>query len=307
MHSNNNDFSQPCRFCPRQCMVVRSSGEKGYCNLDEKLYVSSVCIHTGEEPPVSGEKGICNVFFSHCNLSCIYCQNFQISNNNKIYPVASDYQKTVEQIVYCLEKGASGLGFVSPSHQIPQMVSLIDKVRSLGFNPTIVYNTNGYDDPGTLKTIEDYVDVYLVDFKYSDSSVAKELSDVSDYPEIALKAIQEMIRQKGVSLTYSTEGLAKQGVIIRHLVLPGYIDNSIGVMNMIADFLDPKIALSLMSQYYPAGGALKHDKLNRTLKVEEYQRVVDYIEFLGFDNGWIQEMDSKNNYQPDFDKETPFE
>lgn len=294
-------------MCPRECGIDRTKGEKGYCGLDDKIYISSICIHKGEEPPVSGPHGICNVFFAHCNLQCVYCQNFQISDNK----FATDrYEMTLEtavnKITAILDKGIPALGFVSPSHQIPQMLSIIEELRKRSYEPTIVYNSNGYDKVETLKELEGIVDVYLPDFKYSDPVLSKDLSDARDYPETALKAIKEMYRQKGSLLITNDSGYAESGLIIRHLILPGEVENSLAVLKTIAEEISPKINISLMSQYW-APKKFDRAALNDKIKEADYLCVIEEMNRLGLDNGWVQEFDSHNNYRPDFNRIHPFE
>lgn len=282
-------------------------GEKGWCGLDDKIYISSICIHKGEEPPVSGPHGICNVFFAHCNLQCVYCQNYQISDNKF---AADRYEMTLEaavnKITAILDKGIPVLGFVSPSHQIPQMLSIIEELHKRSYEPTIVYNSNGYDKVETLKELEGIVDVYLPDLKYSDPVLSKELSDAPDYPDTALKAIKEMYRQKGSLLITNDSGYAESGLIIRHLILPGEVENSLAVLKTIAEDISPKINISLMSQYW-APKKFDREALNHKIKEGDYLRVIEEMNRLGLDNGWVQEFDSHNNYRPDFNKIHPFE
>ncbi|MFA7124185.1 MAG: radical SAM protein, partial [Candidatus Delongbacteria bacterium] len=267
----------------------------------------SICIHKGEEPPVSGPNGICNVFFSHCNMQCVYCQNFQISDNKF---AANSYEMTLEtavnKIIDILDKGIPALGFVSPSHQIPQMLSIIEELHKRSYKPIIVYNSNGYDKVETLKELEGIVDVYLPDFKYCDSVLSKELSDAPDYPATALKAIKEMYRQKGSLLITNDSGYAESGLIIRHLILPGLAQNSIRLLGTITKEVSPEVHISLMSQYFPPK-TLSPSYLNYKITEEEYRLVTDEMERLGLYNGWLQEYDSQNNYRPDFNKEHPFE
>jgi len=302
-----SDKLKHCTLCPRDCGIDRTIGKKGYCGLDDKIYISSICIHKGEEPPVSGPHGICNVFFAHCNLQCVYCQNFQISDNKF---AADRYEMTLEsavnKIIDILDKGIPALGFVSPSHQISQMLSIIEELRKRSYEPVIVYNSNGYDKVETLKELEGIVDVYLPDFKYSDSVLSKELSDAPDYPDTALKAIKEMYRQKGSLLITNESGYAESGLIIRHLILPGEVDNSLAVLKMIAKEISPRINISLMSQYW-APKKFDREALNDKIKEADYLRVIDEMNRLGLDNGWVQEFDSHNNYRPDFNRIHPFE
>jgi putative pyruvate formate lyase activating enzyme len=296
-----------CRLCPRCCGVDRTLGQSGYCKSGVKPLVSSVCIHHGEEPVISGEKGICNVFFAHCNLRCVYCQNHQISRNDG---ETIDYEYNMERLVWeimdTMEKAKTNmLGFVSPAHFSLHIVDIIKKLHIQGYKPIVVYNTNGYESPDVLEYLADYVDVYLPDFKYSDNALASRFSDVSDYVEKTLEALKIMYRQKGAKLTIDNHGLARNGMIIRHLVLPGHVENSKGVLRAIAE-IDPDIHISLMSQYYPPY-QLPIPELNRPLHNDEYETIIHEMETLGLENGWIQELESSENYRPDFDKKQPFE
>jgi putative pyruvate formate lyase activating enzyme len=216
-------------------------------------------------------------------------------------------ENVIREITALLDGGINMIGFVSPSHFIPQMRIIINILDSLGYNPVKVYNTNGYDKPGTLKSLEGIIDVFLPDFKYVDTLLAKEYSDAADYPQVAAKALKEMFRQKGAALHLSSDGKAESGIIIRHLVLPGQVENSRKVLRFIAEEISTKLHISLMSQYYPAPGVSCHPVLKRPLKQDEYNAVVDEMNLLGFSNGWIQELESKHNYQPDFQRKHPFE
>jgi putative pyruvate formate lyase activating enzyme len=301
-----NDL-QHCTLCPRNCGVDRTKGEKGYCGLDDNIYISSICIHKGEEPPVSGPHGICNVFFAHCNLQCLYCQNYQISDNKF---AADRYKMTLEtavgKIITILDKGIPALGFVSPTHQIPQMLSIIEELQKRAYSPVIVYNSNGYDKVETLKELEGIVDVYLPDFKYSDPLLSKEFSDAHDYPDTALKAITEMYRQKGTLLITDDSGYAESGLIIRHLILPGEVQNSLSVLKTIAGEISPKANISLMSQYYPPK-RFEREALNSKINESDYLRVIEEMEKFGLYKGWVQEYGSSDTYRPDFDRTHPFE
>ena len=297
-----------CVQCPRNCGADKNSKESGYCRSDESFNISSICIHRGEEPVISGKIGICNVFFAHCNLQCIYCQNIQISKNRETFPSeAQSLDEVVQNIIHCLDSGCKAVGFVSPSHCITQMKSIISALHSKGYKPIIVYNSNGYDKVETLCEIEELIDVYLPDFKYLDSKIAGEYSDAPDYPEVATTAIREMFRQKGSTLRIDDDGQIESGLIIRHLILPGNLKNSLAVLNYIADYFSVSVAVSLMSQYYPIAAVKSYPVLNRKIMVEEYNEVVNEMEKLGFYKGWVQELDSSENYQPDFNNKHPFE
>jgi len=298
--------SSNCTFCPRQCGVNRLEGELGYCKTSAGYLISSICDHHGEEPVISGRHGICNIFFTNCNLQCIYCQNYQISRNRDRSENDMDADELISQITYYLDKGCHAVGFVSASHVVPQIKSIIQELNNLGYKPITVYNSNGYDSVDTLRTLEGIIDVYLPDFKYSDPMLAREYSNAEDYPEIALMALKEMYRQKGSALHLNENDEAISGILIRHLVLPGHVENSKTALKWIAEEVSPKLHISLMSQYYPTSCVTGHPVLGRTLKRSEYEEVVRYMDELGMNNGWIQELESQGHYRPDFRKEHPF-
>jgi len=297
-----------CTLCPRECKTDRIEGKTGFCGTDARFNISSICIHRGEEPVIGGTTGICNIFFSGCNLRCIYCQNHEISQ----CPGASgskpiELTEVLERIIAFLSEGITTVGFVSPSHVVPQVKAIIKGLNNRGYNPVTVYNTNGYDKKETIQSLSGLIDIYLPDFKYSSQSLASEFSGARDYPEIALKAIKEMYFQKGSTLITDENGKAESGLLIRHLVLPGYAEESKRVLHLIAEELSPGVHLSLMSQYHPAYNTINHPVLGRSLYRSEYESVVATMESLGFRNGWVQEMDSNITYRPDFSKENPFE
>ncbi len=297
-----------CCFCPRNCHTDRFSENLGYCKSDASFNISSICNHRGEEPPISGSKGICNIFFYNCNLQCIYCQNFQISKNvRRSFHEKFPLKEVLIQILRILDTGINIVGFVSPSHFIPQMKVIVNSLKAIGRNPVIVYNTNGYDTVSSIKELEKFVDVYLPDFKYCDINISKEYSDTENYSEFALNAIKEMYHQKGSGLEMDEFGYAQKGIIIRHLVLPRQVENSINVLRTIATEISPEIHISLMSQYYPTQNVSAHSGLCRTLKQNEYEKVVLEMEKLNMFNGWVQDMSSYENYRPDFSKKrNPF-
>ena len=296
-----------CRLCPRLCAVDRSREQLGYCRIGDGYPIASICVHKGEEPVISGEKGICNVFFSHCNLQCRFCQNHQISDN-RLSPGYWTLEQTVARIERVLDQGIDMLGFVSASHVLPQMVQIIETLHRRGRHPTIVYNSGGYDKPESLRTIEKLIDVYLPDFKYMDADLARVASDAGDYPAAAQKALTEMYRQMGgPKLLLDDSGLARRGLIVRHLVLPGHPQNSMACLDWIAAVLSPRIHLSIMAQYHPNEAVADFPPFNRTLRKEEYDLVCLHLADLGFENGWIQDLDSSIHYRPDFDRHHPFE
>jgi len=297
-----------CALCPRECHADRFSSKLGYCKSDVSFNISSICIHRGEEPVISGKNGICNIFFTNCNLQCSYCQNWQISRNLPgRKSTEMRLEEVIREIMAILDTGIDLIGFVSPSHVIPQMKVIISAIESLGYHPVKVYNSNGYDEVETLRSLEGMIDVYLPDFKYMEPDIACEYSAARDYPEVASLALKEMYRQKGAALHMAENGTAESGIIIRHLVLPGQVENSRRVLQFIAGDVSPRLHISLMSQYYPTPGVCNHPLLNRSLLKQEYDEVVGELNRLGLHNGWIQELESGGNYIPDFERDHPFE
>ena len=295
-----------CTICPRNCKADRLHGEVGVCGSSSAFSISSICVHNGEEPVISGENGICNVFFSGCNLSCLYCQNYQISCNRKAQSqFQMQLEDVVESIINNLDQGCHAVGFVSPSHFIPHVKAIIEALRLQNRNPVFVYNTNGYDKVKEICALEPYIDVYLPDYKYADNILAQKFSKVNDYQQTAFTAIKEMYRQKGSTLLMHENGYIEKGLIIRHLVLPGFIENSVKALNDIAD-ISTSIAISLMAQYFPTQAVKTHPELGRTLSHAEYELVKSELESLGFYKGWVQELESSDFYLPDFEMDKPF-
>ncbi|HNR41203.1 MAG TPA: radical SAM protein [Bacteroidales bacterium] len=297
-----------CTLCPRECGVNRFGGGTGYCKSDAGMNVASICIHRGEEPAISGPEGICNIFFSGCNLRCIYCQNYEISNPCRRIRIKSPgYDEVLDRIAALLKGGVKAVGFVSPSHVIPQVKAIIRGLHAKGYRPVTVFNTNGYDRKSTISSLEGLIDVYLPDLKYIDPNSAEEFSGAPDYPETAMNAIREMYFQKGSVLITDSEGRAENGLIVRHLVLPGHADDSMELLERLARDVSRGIHISLMSQYHPVPAVRHHPDLGRSLYASEYSAVAKYAGELGFRNGWFQGLESHGNYRPDFSREHPFE
>jgi putative pyruvate formate lyase activating enzyme len=217
-----------------------------------------------------------------------------------------DLEEVIRQVTAILDSGINRVGFVSPSHFIPQVKIIIQCIHSLGYKPVWVFNTNGYDKPETLRSLEGIIDVYLPDFKYMEDDLAFEYSDAPGYPEVAMRALKEMFRQKGSALHVDNDGVATSGMIIRHLVLPGHKENSLKVLRFIAEELSSKLHISLMSQYYPTPRVSCHPELKSTVSREEYDAVTEELDHLGMVNGWVQELSSSSHYQPDFERDHPF-
>lgn len=269
------------------------------------LHIASIAIHLGEEPVIGGNNGVCNIFFSGCNMKCVYCQNYQISRRciHQSMMLVKDALFKIEAI---LASGVNTVGFVSPSHRVSEVEFLIRAIRNRGFNPLFVYNTNGYDSVNTIKRFNGLIDIYIPDFKYASDLLAYELSGVKNYTKVALNAIKQMYYQKGNQVFLDDSDVAISGLIIRHLVLPNQVENSVNVLKIIAEELSPNISISLMSQYNPIPEVENNPFLNRPISTQEYQHVIDAFYAYGFSKGWIQELDSKDHYNPDFLDENPF-
>ncbi|MBR1768955.1 MAG: 4Fe-4S cluster-binding domain-containing protein [Bacteroidales bacterium] len=291
-----------CMLCPHECGVNRLEGEKGYCQSDAELNIALICNHKGEEPVLSGEKGICNVFFSHCNCQCLFCQNKDISDNRKKcknnYKTLKEAADKIEEI---LQESENIVGFVSPTHQIPMMKSIIRELHRRNLHPKIVYNTSGYDKVEEIKGLEGIVDIYLPDFKYANKDLALRFSKIKNYPQVCLQAVKEMYRQTGSSILSDERERALRGLIIRHLILPGHAEESKEVLENIAFELSFSVSISLMGQYFPPFEIKDYPELNRTLTKEEYQEVAEHFHALGLHNGWLQDISSNAEYLPDFE------
>ena len=301
-----------CTVCPRDCGNNRLEDVLASCASGLHPVVSSYTPHFGEEPALSGTRGAGNVFFGNCNLRCVYCQNYQISQNFAAQrPNTVSVERLAEMLLELQQRGCHNIGFVSPTHYAPQMAKAVLLAAREGLNIPIVYNTNAYDSVEVLRLLEGIVDVYLPDFKYADSGAGSLYSKVPDYAERARAALIEMYRQKGSALVYSEDGLLRSGLLVRLLVLP---NNAAGVADSlawIAETLSPRVAISLMAQYYPihrAAGNEKYAALSRSITAEEWQDALSALEENGLENGYQQEFETANKYyRPDFtDRDTPF-
>ncbi len=276
-----------CRLCPRRCGANRLAGETGFCGAGELARVAAVSIHDGEEPPISGRHGSGTVFFSHCNLACLFCQNYPISQ------MAVGREMTTEELgdrlLWIEGKGAHNVNFVTPTPHVPQMIGAVVAARDRGFSLPVVYNTNGYDAPETLALLDGVVDIYLPDVKYRSEKVAAEASDAGDYPFHNARAVAEMLRQVG-PLAPGPDGVATRGVLIRHLVLPGRVGETEAVLAFVKERFGAGMPLSLMGQYFPAHRAPAIPGYDRKVSPEEYARAIEAAEGLGLTNVFIQEM-----------------
>lgn len=306
MTARFSDALSHCRCCPRSCGVDRLAGQTGYCRLDAGIRVSHAGLHFGEEPPISGHRGSGTVFFTGCNLRCRFCQNHQISQDfdPTSIPVIT-VEGLADEMLTLQAAGAHNINFVSPSHMVFQMADAIRLAKGKGLIIPIVYNSGGYDSVEALQAIQGLVDIYLPDLKYMDNALGRRYSDVGNYAEVASEAIGEMFRQVGW-LEVDGVGVATGGLLVRHLVLPGQLDNSRRCLDFLAG-LDRNIAISLMSQYAPRHRAAELPELARRLSRSEYDAITDYAVDLGLENVFIQALESQDSYLPDFERDQPFD
>jgi putative pyruvate formate lyase activating enzyme len=294
---------EACNICPRNCGVNRLNNVRGYCQSEKEAEISSYCDHHGEEPAISGTRGSGTIFFSHCNLKCLYCQNHQISQDVD-YSASTVNSTALARIMLRLQDGfgCHNINLVSPSHYVPQIVEAIYEAVPMGLRVPIVYNTNAYDSVATLQVLEGIVDIYLPDIKYASDKYARKFSGSRGYVGCSRAAIKEMHRQVGNLIT-DEDGIALRGLIVRHLILPNKIAGSIDSLRWLACKISPEITLSVMSQYYPCHKAAQEPLLNRRISPGEYDEVTDALNSLGLENGWLQHMDAADNYLPDFNRD----
>lgn len=296
-----------CDICPRDCRVDRLAGKIAACFAAERPIVSSHGAHFGEEPCLVGSKGSGTIFLGLCNMRCVYCQNFQISQNYKAERRNEvSVERMAEMMIELQDEGCHNINFVSPTHFTPQIVRAIEIAHRMGLRLPIVYNTNAYDSLEVVRLLEGVVDLYLPDLKYADETEGRRYSHIRDYPEHARAAIAEMWRQVG-PLGLGEDGLARRGLILRHLVLPNDLADSRESLRWIRKTLGPEVTLSIMAQYYPTNKADRWPLLNRRTTFREYERVVDIAIDLGFENLLIQDHhEAGDYYRPDFDQSHPF-
>ena len=282
-----------CTLCPRACGADRAAGKVGYCRQTAQLKIARAAPHHWEEPVISGQKGSGTVFFSGCTLGCAFCQNEPVSHGG-VGREAADLRRVFENLI---EKGVHNINLVTPTQFLPHILPALTPKLPV----PVVYNCGGYESVETLKRLEGLVDVYLPDFKYSNNILARKLSKAPRYYETASAAILEMYRQVGAPVMEN--GLIKRGIILRHLILPGQIDNSLGVLDWVDEHFRPgEILFSLMSQYVPIGKAKEMPGFDRPITEEEYDAVLSYMDLLGIKDGFLQEFSSASEeYIPDWD------
>jgi putative pyruvate formate lyase activating enzyme len=275
----------PCRCCPRYCGVGRLRGETGRCQSTDKLRVSSITLHHGEEPPISGYRGSGTIFLTNCNLRCLFCQNYPISqlgtgNTITVHELANE-------MLNLQRRGAHNINWVTPTHMAPMLMEALLLARKKGLFLPIVYNCGGYESTEMLGLWDGIIDIYMPDMKYSNLQSARKYSGISDYPDHNRRAILEMYRQVG-NLRVDDEGIAARGLLVRHLVLPNDISGTANILKFLAEEVSCDIYISLMSQYFPAFHATKIPLLSEPLSRSEYRTAVRELEKLHLEEGWVQ-------------------
>lgn len=288
-----------CNVCPHKCKVNRLEGKSGRCKCNDKIKIALVSTHMYEEPCISGINGSGTIFFSNCNLSCKFCQNYEISQLGKGHEI------TIEELASIMvkqqEAGVHNINLVTPTMYAYQIIEAIKIARKNGLNIPIIYNSNGYENVETIKALKGYIDVYLPDLKYYSNEIAVKYSKAPKYFEIASKAILEMISQVGEPI-FDEDGMIKKGVMIRHLVLPNHIQNSKNVLKWIKENIPEEIYIDVMAQYFPTYKAKEDELINRKLTKREYREIENYFYLLDLKNGYMQELgEHEEEYVPKWD------
>jgi putative pyruvate formate lyase activating enzyme len=298
-----------CNICPLDCRVNRLEDEIARCYSGRLPIVSAYCAHFGEEPGLVGTNGVGNIFFGNCNLRCVYCQNYEISQNHRIERRNEvSVERLAEMMLELQAKGCHNIGFVSPTHFVPQIVKSLVIAVEQGLRLPLIYNTNAYDSVGVLRLLDGVIDIYLPDLKYSTDEAGWLYSKVPNYVNVSRAALKEMHRQVGGELVKDEDGLIRRGLIIRHLILPNDLAGSEETLRWVHDELGKDVTLSVMAQYYPTNKAVHVELLNRKIYAGEYQRVLRLMDRLGMQNGWAQEWERASEYyRPEFeDRVEPF-
>lgn len=288
-----------CEICPHRCKIDRNSGLKGRCRCDDKIKIALASIHNYEEPCLSEINGSGTIFFTNCNLNCIYCQNYEISQMEKGKAV------TIEELAQIMlkqqVKGVNNINLVTPTMYAYQIIEAIKIARKNGLHIPIIYNTNGYENIETIKALDGYIDIYLPDLKYYSNDICKKYSKIDNYFEIATSAIKEMYKQVGRA-KFNEDGIMQKGLIIRHLILPNHIQNTKHILKWIKENMPSDVYVSIMAQYFPTYKAKEDELLNRKITKKEYKEVENYLYTLGLENGYMQDLgEHEEEYVPNFD------
>lgn len=287
-----------CTICPHNCKINRNNGQIGRCRSGDKVKIALASVHNYEEPCISDKNGSGTIFFSNCNLSCIYCQNYKISQLGK------GYELSVEELANIMlkqqEKGVNNINLVTPTMYVYQIIEAIKIARKRGLKIPIIYNTNGYENVKTIQHLNGYVDIYLPDLKYYSNEISKKYSKIDNYFKYATEAIKEMYKQVG-SPIFDENGIIKKGLIIRHLVLPNHLQNSKHILKWIKENMPEDTYVSVMAQYFPTYKAKEDNLINRNLNKKEYREIEEFLYTLNLENGYMQELgEHEEEYVPNF-------
>ena len=281
-----NNFSEKCALCPRLCKVDRTAGQKGFCGGGNLVKVARASLHFWEEPCISGESGSGTVFFSGCTMRCVFCQNKEISRGNAGKEIT--VERLAEIYMELAEKGANNINLVTPMHYAPQITAALDAARSRGLSLPTVWNTGGWERRESVAAVRDYADIWLTDFKYFDSSLGEIFSKAPDYFSVAAAALEQMVKQTGEPV-FDENGIMKRGVIVRHLMLPGHLDDTKNVLRFLHENYGDSIWISIMNQYTPLCSDERFPELSRTVSDEEYNEAIDFACDIGIENAFVQE------------------
>ena len=293
------EMMSDCTLCPRDCHIDRADGRKGYCRETDALVVARAALHLWEEPCISGEQGSGTVFFSGCPVGCVYCQNRPIARGLTGKEIS--IERLAEIYLELQGQGANNINLVTPSHYVPQIIRALELAREQGLRLPVVYNCGGYEKVETLRLLQGYVDIYLPDLKYQSSEIAKKYSNCADYFEVASAAIREMRMQVGEPV-FDANGMLKSGVIVRHMTLPGYLQDSKNVIAYLHQTYGDSIFISIMSQYTPLANLERYPEINRTLPKSDYDELIEYALSIGVENGFVQDGETAlESFIPAFD------
>ena len=290
-----------CRLCPRKCLARRSENKSGFCGGKSLAKVARAALHFWEEPCISGESGSGTVFFSGCTMRCVFCQNREISRGEAGKEISNE--RLAEIFLELQAKGANNINLVTPMHYAPQIMKALDLARAGGLSLPIVWNTGGWELSESVAAVRDYADIWLTDFKYFDDSLAKALSGAAKYFEIASAALAQMVAQTGEAV-FDDDGIMRRGVIVRHLMLPGHLEDTKNVLRYLYETYGDKIWISIMNQYTPLCSDERFPELSRTVSDEEYESAIDFALSLGIENAFVQEGGTVGeSFIPPFDLE----
>lgn len=295
------ELLESCKLCPRNCGANRLKEKRGFCGALDKVKVARAALHYWEEPCISGNVGSGTVFFSHCTLKCVFCQNYNISQCE--WGKEITIERLSEIFLELQEKGALNINLVTPTHYVPQIIEALKLAKSKGLKLPIIYNSSGYEKVETIKLLKGYIDVYLPDIKYFDSKYSSKYSKANSYFELAIEAVKEMVNQVG-EVEFDKDGIIKKGVIIRHLMLPGLLFDSKKIIDNIYKNFGDKVYISIMNQYTPLENVENYPEINRSLNKKHYDAIIDYALNIGVKNGFIQEEGTdKESFIPLFNFE----